>query len=323
MADALEELIHRADLDALVRHVDNTCSQRDWDHLIQIRNQSRAAVNTGRQLWPIATLANYRLALWAPPEHAVRSLDDTARTFMPGPVSEILAVNHSWDDVSPFLHPGHDRSLIAYERSLRRDHIEHNEPQLLDIPFDLQDWEPNYCLATYTDDGVDSPAPQFPLQWEVVQSVTSSSIEDDTVNVFRTVMEPWTAHSNGTAMAAVVEGGLEEALGQLGTTRNECASLSPSDALMGLAWASAHGGAHGKRKGGATGRSDAWWLLATFAGLSDDWPCDPDDLGDVVQMLECFTFRNENSASNGWNISLVLVDPEEGLSVLLQAHDYL
>ena len=81
--DDLEQLVQRADLDGLVRHVDNTVADRDWDHLVRIRNASRSAVDTGRQLWPIATLANVRLALWAPAEYAVQSLDDHVRTFMP------------------------------------------------------------------------------------------------------------------------------------------------------------------------------------------------------------------------------------------------
>ena len=102
-ADNLEQLVQRADLDGLVRHVDNTVADRDWDHLVRIRNASRSAVDTGRQLWPIATLANVRLALWAPAEYAVQSLDDHVRTFMPGPVSEILAVHHTWDELAPLL----------------------------------------------------------------------------------------------------------------------------------------------------------------------------------------------------------------------------
>ena len=85
--DELDALVSRADLDGLVRHVDATCAAREWDHLVRVRDRSRAAVDTGRQLWPIATLANYRLALWAPAELAVRALDDTARTCMPAKVA--------------------------------------------------------------------------------------------------------------------------------------------------------------------------------------------------------------------------------------------
>ena len=72
MAEELESLIRRADLDELVRFVDSTCHARDWELLVRIRNEARSAVSTGRQLWPIATFANYRLALWSPAEYAVR-----------------------------------------------------------------------------------------------------------------------------------------------------------------------------------------------------------------------------------------------------------
>ena len=66
MADRVSEiddLIHRADLDGLVRLVDTLCADADWPALLELRNRSRAAVTTGRQLWPAATLAEYRLAL--------------------------------------------------------------------------------------------------------------------------------------------------------------------------------------------------------------------------------------------------------------------
>jgi len=63
--DALDELIHRADLDGLVRMIDDRCDDRDWDGLLRVRDRARHAVATGRQLWPAATLAEYRLALLA------------------------------------------------------------------------------------------------------------------------------------------------------------------------------------------------------------------------------------------------------------------
>ena len=322
MADALDELIHRADLDALVRYVDDTCSARDWDHLVRVRNEARAAVNSGRQLWPIATLANYRLALWAPAEQAVRALDDTARTFMPGPVSEILAVHHSWEELEPHLAPGHDRSLVAYERSIRRDVIEQDEPTLLDIPYDILSWEPQYAIATYTDNGVESPEPFLNVQWEPLITREGSPMSDNTVHVFRQMMESWTAHSNGSARAAVVEGELPEALYALGGINCEVSSITSQEALASVAWASASGGAHGKRKGAATGRSDAWWLMATFTGLDDAWLCDSDELGEILDELQFFTFAHEKTPTTGWNLSLAIVDPEEGLAVAMEASDH-
>lgn len=324
MNEELDQLIRRADLDELVRHVDATCSSRDWDHLVDIRDAARSAVSTGRQLWPIATLANYRLALWAPAEQAVRALDDTARTFMPGPVSEIIAVYHRWEDLDEHLADGHDRSLVAHERALRGDTINEYETSVLDLPFELQPWEPHYELASYNDDGVDFPAPELPTPNERINTESTESIDDpDTVTAFRRLVEAWTSQSNGSAQVAIVEGNLEQAIGALNITNPRTARISAQDALALLAWAGASGGAHGKRRGTATGRSDAWWFLATFTGLADDWPCDTDELGDVVESLDYFVFSHESTPLTGWNLALAIVDLDEGLAVAFHAHDQL
>lgn len=328
MATALEQLIHRADLDGLVRHVDDTCAARDWDHLVEIRNDARAAVNTGRQLWPIATLANYRLALWAPAQFAVRALEDTARTFMPGPVSEILAVHHSWQDLKPLLEPGHDRGVFAYERALRGDIIDDDEPEILDIPIAPQSWEPTYLCASYNDDGVVEEIPASPRWNETVEveGVDATSLdESDTIDAFRHMMNPWTAQSNGTAGLALVEGPPAHALGALGYVgmKSELAPLSSSEAWETLTWAASTGGAHGKRRGVATARSDVWWLFSQIAGMADDWPCDPNECGEIALGCEYYAFRNDKTPTDGWGLHLVIVDPDEGLSVALRAHDSL
>ena len=74
--EPLDALIHRADLDGLVRMVDDRCSTSDWDGLLRLRDRARHAVETGRQLWPAATLAEYRLALLAPPPFVAAVLDE-------------------------------------------------------------------------------------------------------------------------------------------------------------------------------------------------------------------------------------------------------
>ena len=43
------------------------------------------------------------------------------------------------------------------------------------------------------------------------------------------------------------------------------AVLTPAEALAWLAWAGASGGAHGRRRGNAIGRFGAWWVLAALA----------------------------------------------------------
>jgi hypothetical protein len=322
MASSLDELIQRADLDGLVRHVDDTCSSREWDHLLRIRDSARNAVKTGRQLWPIATLANYRLALWAPAHLAVRALDDAARTFMPGPVSEILALHHSWEDLEPYLEFSHDRSLVAYERALRGDVIPPHEDHALEIPFAPAPWEPPYALASYNDDGVVDDMPSLALQWHTADTREADALEDDTVPAFARMMEPWTAHSNGVSRAVVVEGEIEDTFGALGLQDVSFSQMTSHNALQWLAWAASSGGAHGKRRGVASGRSEALWLLATFTGLADTWPRSFDELGDVVNNLEYFAFTAANHSQHGWWLQLAIVDPAEGLTTALIARDH-
>ena len=90
--DALDRLIHDVDLDGLVRLIDARCSSGDWAGLLRLRDRCAAATReTGRQLWPAATLAEYRLALLAPAEWAATVLDGEAGRFTIGPLSEVVA----------------------------------------------------------------------------------------------------------------------------------------------------------------------------------------------------------------------------------------
>lgn len=322
----LDGLIHRADLDALVRHVDDTCSSRDWEHLVCIRDAARSAVGTGRQLWPIATLANHRLALWAPAESAVRALDDTARTFMPGPVSEILAVHHTWDDLAPHLPRGHDRSLVAHERALRGDAVHGVEESVLDMPFALQPWEPSYLPASYGDDGVVDTVPVLPVPRRAAPPAGAQPValeDDETVTAFRSLMEVWTSQSNGTAGCTVIEGGIAEALALAGEG-SLWEPVDGKDALSLLAWAGSSGGAHGRRRGLATGRSYAWWFLATFAGITGPRGFAPGDLGEVVGAMSCAVFGSPDATGGDgeWSVRLVLEDPQEGVACIAVADDF-
>ncbi|CAN5244970.1 hypothetical protein BH18ACT4_BH18ACT4_04190 [soil metagenome] len=63
MTRALAELVNGNDLDELVREVDRRAGRRDWEGLVELRDSCRAAFARGFQLWPAASLAEYRLAL--------------------------------------------------------------------------------------------------------------------------------------------------------------------------------------------------------------------------------------------------------------------
>ena len=124
--DDLDDLIHAADLDGLVRMIDDRCSTGDWDGLLRVRDQARSAVKTGRQLWPAATLAEYRLALLAPPHHVAAVLDESdglSGQFTIGPLTEVAAQHHTWDALRSELTPSPRAAFVAHERAdSRRSH---------------------------------------------------------------------------------------------------------------------------------------------------------------------------------------------------------
>ena len=162
--DDLDGLIHAVDLDGLVRLVDGRCSSRDWAGLLRIRDRCLAATrDTGRQLWPAATLAEYRLALVAPAEWAATVLDGEAGRFTIGPLSEVAAQHHTWAELAPHLPAVPVALYVAHERAIRGEAIDPAAvaelPPVLDIPLEVQAWEPEYPLSTYTDAGAEHPEP--------------------------------------------------------------------------------------------------------------------------------------------------------------------
>ena len=330
MSDELTALIHRVDLDALVRYVDNTCSDREWEHLIEIRNEARAAVNTGRQLWPIATLANYRLALYAPSHLAVRAFDDAARTFMPGPLSEIIAVHHPWSELEPHLPSGPDRSLVAYERALRGDDISSDETEALDIPLSPMPWEPNYIVAEYDDDGPHCDPPPLPrpgdksLYHGDPDSADDNVIDDDeTTSAIREIFTAWTTESNGKVVVTVVDGSVQDALCAHAVPDARTVALTTAQAFSWLAWAGASGGAHGSRRGLATGRFGVWWLCAAITDTIDDWPLTDPNVQQLITSLQWHLYSDTpESHNNGWSVRLAVHDPNSDISVCIDATDY-
>jgi Family of unknown function (DUF6183) len=320
----LDELIHRADLDGMVRLIDSRCASRDWRGLLRLRDRARNAVLTGRQLWPAATLAEYRLALWAPPEWAARVLDEESGRFTIGPLTEVVAQHHDLASLRPHLASGPRLGFIAHERVVRGEVIDPDGlVDVLDLPFELQAWEPEYALATYSDDGIAAPSPALPddARFVAATGTTAAEVDDDDVlQAVRQLLEPWTASSNGRADVVCVEGSAADALGTLGIAHPRLAALAPADALAWLAWAGASGGAHGRRRGNAIGRFGAWWVLAALAGVTDDWPVDPDELGDVAAELGWYWW-DAGEPRLGWELQLVIEDADDGLSWAISARD--
>ncbi len=320
----LDELIHRADLDGLVRMIDDRCSARDWAGLLRVRDRSRHAVATGRQLWPAATLAEYRLALLATPQYVAAVLDESdglSGRFTIGPLTEVAAQRHTWEEMEHELDLGPRASFVAHERVLRGEALDAPDlPAVLELPLELQDWEPDYPLATYTEAGAEFPMPDLPEVWSDVSPVPSEILDDDVELAVRQLVEPWLTGSNGHADVVCVEGGVAEALGALGLRRARAARLEPASALAWLAWAGASGGAHGRRRGAASGRFGAWWTLAALGDVIDEWPVPPEELGRLAGSLRWYRW-DAYEPEMGWNLQLAVEDPDEDVAWALLARD--
>ncbi|MEY2552475.1 MAG: hypothetical protein QOC57_335 [Ilumatobacteraceae bacterium] len=318
----VDDLVHRADLDGLVRLVGRFCAEAEWAGLLELRNRSRAAVATGRQLWPVATLAEYRLALWAPAEWAAQVLDEESGRFTIGPLTEVVAQHHAFDDLRSHLPDGPRLGFIAHECGLRGQHVPGDVTNPLDIPFALQPWEPAYPLAEYSDEGVAAPAPALPRSTPSTDGGGAGEVIDDAEVelAVRQLIEPWITSSNGHAEIVAVEGPAAAAVAALGVPHARLTPLEPSAAMAWLAWAGATGGAHGRRRGAAIGRFGAWWAAAALTDLADDWPVHPDVLGAAVEALE-WCWWDAGEPRLGWELQLAVADPAEGYAWAISAHD--
>ncbi len=320
----IDVLIHRADLDGLVRLVDKLCAGAEWPELLELRNRSRAAVTSGRQLWPAATLAEYRLALWAPAEWATHVLDEDSGRFTIGPLTEVVAQHHRFEDVRANLPDGPRVGFIAHECALRGQQIPPHLANPLEVPFKLQPWEPDYCLAEYSDDGIAAPAPALPGSSEFVAMTAAAGAEvvddPDVELAVRQLIEPWITSSNGRAEIVAVEGTADAAVAALGVGTGRLAPIAPSLAMAWLAWAGASGGAHGRRRGAAIGRFGAWWTVAALADLGDPWPVDPAAIGGALTSLDWYWWHAGEPVL-GWELQLAVADPAEGYAWAISAHD--
>jgi len=322
--EELDTLTHSADLDGLVRLIDDRCSNEDWAGLLRVRDRTRHAASTGRQLWPATTLAEYRLALLAAPKFAAAVLDESdglSGRFTAGPLTEVVAQRHTWAQLSPLIDNGPRATFVAHERSLRGESVDTSGlPSVLDIPTAIQPWEPKYALAKYQQSGAEFPMPTLPDEWTDIEPVPAEILDDDVELAVRQLVETWVSGSNGQVEVTCVDGGIAEALGALGLRRARVCPLKPATALAWLAWAGASGGAHGRRRGAASGRFGTWWVLAALSDALDDWPVPPDQLGELAQELQWYRWDAHEPAL-GWTLQLAIGDPTENTAWAITARD--
>jgi hypothetical protein len=103
MTRDLDELVEAGDLNGLLRAVDGLCAARAWDDLLDLADRCEEALERGKQLWPIAAHIDYRIALEAPGEIAARVLHPDLGRFAHGPLTEVVASTHRWEELAPHV----------------------------------------------------------------------------------------------------------------------------------------------------------------------------------------------------------------------------
>jgi hypothetical protein len=310
------------DMDGLTREVDRLCSARHWDELLELRDVCRAALERGKQLWPVAAYAEYRLALEAPAPWAARMLEPGTGRFALGPLPEVAASTHAWAELAPHVPPGPVGALAAHERVVRGEDLRavaaDIEP-VLELPLALQPWEPDYPVAAYHPDRAEFPTPPLPPPSAFSSRKCAPGRALSRPEAERALVEvaaAWVTESNGRADSVAVKGDAAAAVAALGPPVVRLAEVEPTDALAHLAWTAASGGAHGRRRGMAAGRFGAWWTVAALADVLDDWP----DIGDVARDLRWFLW-DAGEPVTGWSLRLAVEDPETGRAYALVASD--
>jgi hypothetical protein len=306
-----------------VRIIDALCDTREWELLLELRDRARRALERGRQLWPAASRAEFRLALDAPAEYAAAMLVDGTGRFALGPLAEVAASTHPWADLAPHATAGPVAAAAAHERVVRGELVDPATVVPADVfavPLALRDWEPEYPVAVYRADRVDAPAPELPRGRPLdLPSVDPGAVIDDpeVTNAMRDLVRAWTAGSEGSARVVAVEGTAEQALTAAGVHEDvRAASLGTGEALALLAWAGASGGRHGRRRGAAAGRDLTWALLRALLGLDPEAEPDPD----AVRALRWLVWRTSDVGS-GWVLRIAVEDAGGGLGWIVDALD--
>lgn len=327
------ELVHRGDLDELVRAVDVAASRRDFDEVLALRRACLDAVEfSGRQLWGPAAYAAYRLVLEAPVGLAVDTLLVAQDRHTLGPLTEVVAQHHAWTDLAGLLPPGPLSGTVAVERVLRGDDLGDDpraETHHLDVPQRRVPWEGPAPVVEYRARDVLSPAPvPVPVGPAVDPGSPGPPIDDsELVQAWEVLVAPWATSPDGRVAVAVADGPAPAAVAHLAPG----VPLHPvalPDVVALVTWAASSGGALQRRRGGAAGRSATWWALRVLVDHEPSSP--PDELHDDLSAWSWHVFDgpspaprtdgDESAAQGGWSLRIAGSHPD-GWSLAIDAHD--
>jgi hypothetical protein len=183
----------------------------------------------------------------------------------------------------------------------------------------LEAWEPAYAVPTYRASEVTVPAPELgPLRSAERRQPGEALDEPDLVRALLELVATWVRGSGARADAVVLEGPPQAAVGALGVEAFLLGEIPLAEALGLMVWAAASGGAHGRRRGAAPGRSVAWWAAAALCDL--DWPPHADELGEELTRLHWYRWEPPE-LTGGWNLHLAVQDAESGWCAALRAED--
>lgn len=323
----LPRLLAIGDLDDLVRTVDLLAARQSWDDVVWVRDRCRtAAEEIGRQLWGVAHFADYRIALDAPGELAASVVAPGSGRFTLGPLTEVVAQTHSFDELDEHL-DATIRAIVAQERVLRGEDLSpvFGESGSADLPaWVVQPWEPSYRLPRYRpDQRLEGDPASVSGRAVVVDAADDPPAMDDIGHAgviereLAGLVDAWVVESRGLVTTATVDGGLAEVVGAVGLDRVEAWPLSVPEALVRLADAAASGGYLGRRRGGAAGRIAAWWTAATLCGLDD--LADPDELEFRLEELRWWALDVDEPSSV--RLALAVEDPVGGWAAAIDAID--
>src|ERR1700704_5375142 len=147
----LDDLVEAAEANPLLRRVDALCEARAWDDLVELARRCREAYERGKQLWPIAEHIDYRLALEASAPYAASVLTPAAGRFAFGPLTEVAASTHTFDELAPYL-PSPQVAAVGAAKGVLRGEVLTGRPEahpgVMELPMRLEAWEPPYALPT-------------------------------------------------------------------------------------------------------------------------------------------------------------------------------